>query len=472
MAGLWAGAVAAPAAAHPAPPPPTHPQWVHPPLLAAPAPPRSIDPPLRMTVRDTDGKSLRGSMTAFDALGFIFNVRGEDQARRLPWTVFEPARVFKIHERLLERDDGEAWLQLGAELYRREAADAGEDALARAVRADVQLKDRAAMARAGKPVGEPRPPAADQTVEGGGEPVDGNAGDGDLRGGVTKSDSPSGPVSQGATQNQFWGPLTEELMESSTAELLAEAQVARERLGLDLKIYSGSKYYLFISDMSPAESRRWAGLLDRLYNRLCDTFAVPRGTNVFRGRGLIYVFQRESDYHRFHAVISGYDSTGSAGLCKSYGNGFVEITFFRQQDDTLFSHVLAHEAVHGFLHRYRAAPFVVSWVNEGLAEFVAADLVGLYRPAQVRDYVANVLRQRGGTQNMLADAKIQGWQYPVAQALCDFMIAQDRGRYRDFINAIKDGKPWRQALEEDYGVSPSRLLAAFGRALGLKELSR
>jgi len=71
---------------------------------------------------------------------------------------------------------------------------------------------------------------------------------------------------------------------------------------------------------------------------------------------------------------------------------------------------------------------------------------------------------------MLSDKTIEGWQYPVAQALCDFMIAQDRGRYRDFINAIKDGKPWRKALEEDYGTSQARLLAGFGQALGLGEL--
>jgi len=476
----WFGLVAlaaplagVPASAHPAPAPPTHPGWVHPPLLAAPAPPRSIDPPLRMTVRDTDGQALRGAMTAFDPLGFLFEVRGEDRARRIPWTVLTPARVFKVHDRLLDRDDGEGWLQLGASLYLRDAPDAGDDALERALRADPRLTDRAQLARAGRPIGEPGSPGD----EGPGGDADGD-GDGPVPdtpagpdgGGAVKTNTPTGPVSEGETQAAFWGTLSEAVMRSSTEGLLAEAQTARNALGLDLKVYDASQYYLFVSDMPPGEARKWAGLLDRLYDRLCDTFDVPRGTNVFRGRGLIYVFRRERDYHRFHQVISGYDSLGSAGLCKSYGNGHVEITFYRQSDSTLFSHVLVHEAVHGFLHRYRSFPFVVSWANEGLAEFVAADLVGLYRPRQVRGYVAGVLRQTGGTGGMLGDRAIDGWQYPIAQALCDFMIAQDRGRYRDFINAIKDGKPWREALEDDYGVSRERLLAGFGRALGIQEL--
>lgn len=452
------------AVAHPARTPLTHPGWVHPPLLAAPAPPLPVEPPLRVSVRDAQGKTLRGAITAFDAVGFLFRVRGEQDDQRLSWLVLEPGRVFKIHDRLLGRGDGEGWLKLGAALYARDAAGPGEDAIKRALRADPKLTDRAALARARKPIGEPVVPSAD---EGGNDLDTSDAAD---EGAQAPRKGRSGPLASGKTQNRFWGTLSDEVMSSSVTSLLAEAQTARETLGLNLKVYDSSKYYLFVTDMPAGEARRWAGLLDRLYDRLCDTFAVPRGTNVFRGRGLIYVFRQQRDYHRFHRVLSGFDSSSSAGLCKSYGNGHVEITFYRQPDDELFSHVLVHEAVHGFLHRYRSHPHVVSWANEGLAEFVAADLVGLYRPRQVRDRVARALKQAGGTGGMLDKKPIDGWQYPVAQALCDFMIAQDRGRYRDFINAIKDGKPWEKALRDDYGVTREILLGAFGQALGLPEL--
>ena len=466
LLGIAAGAAGLRAVAHPAPATLTHPGWVHPPLLAAPAPPRSIDPPLRMTVRD-GGTSLRGAMMGFDTLGFVFQVRGEDQVRRMSWAVLNPARVYTIHERLLERDDGEAWLQLGAMLYARDADGPGENALSRALRADPALAERAALARRGEPVGEPAVAESEPDVP---DAVAKEPGQGSGQGAAAPTGARSGPVSKGQTQAAFWGTLSDEVMQSSTEALLVEAQQARNALGLNLKVYEGSKYFLFVTDMPAGEARRWAGVLDKLYDRLCDTFDVPRGTNVFRGRGLIYVFHNQRDYHRFHAVISKFDSSGSAGLCKSYGDGRVEITFYRQRDDTQFSDVLVHEAVHGFLHRYRSYPFVVSWANEGLAEFVSADFVGLYRPKQVRAYVAGVLERAGGTGGMLSDKTIEGWQYPVAQALCDFMIAQDRGRYRDFINAIKDGKPWRKALEEDYGTSQARLLAGFGQALGLGEL--
>ncbi len=463
---LWLLAVALggmQAQAHPARAPQTHPGWVHPPLLASPAPPKPVEPPLRMSVRDAQGKTLRGSITAFDALGFLFRVRGEQDTRRLSWRVLEPARVLKIHDRLLGREDGEGWLQLGAALYARDAAEPGENAIKRALRADPGLAERAGLARDRKPIGDPAATAhGDDTDAESSERADDS--------GQAPRKGRSGPLSTGQTQNRFWGTLSDEVMESSVASLLAEAETARQTLGLNLKIYDRSKYYMFVSDMPAGEANRWAGLLDRLYDRLCDTFAVPRGTNVFRGRGLIYVFRQERDYHRFQRVLHEFDSSGSSGLCRSYGNGHVEITLYRQQSDELFSHVLVHEAVHGFLHRYRSHPSVVSWANEGLAEFVAADLVGLYRPREVRDRVARYLERAGGTGGMFDKKPIDGWQYPVAQALCDFMIAQDRGRYRNFINAIKDGKPWEEALEEDYGVTRGILLAAFGRALGLPEL--
>ncbi|MEE9403652.1 MAG: hypothetical protein V3V20_02060 [Algisphaera sp.] len=458
------GAQAHPDAPHAAP---LYPAWVAPPLLAAPAPPKPVDPPLRLTVTDAAGDKLRGAIEAFDEEGFMFvvsgvsEVPGQDATRRLPWEALDPRRVLRVHERLLDRDDAERWLGLGARLYLRGADEAGESALERALRADDTLAQRAERARKGESI---------EPLE---ESDDGEAAD-EEGGGATLKEGPrvatAGPRNEGPPQAAFWGTLTDEVMQSSTEALLRDADGAGRRMGVRLTVYRDSKYYLFVSDMPAAEARRWAKLLDRMYDRLCDTFAVPRGTNVFRGHGLIYVFQREEDFHRYHRLITGFPSQRFMGLCSSRGDGRMEITFYRQSDDNDFAYVLVHEAVHGFLHRYRSFPFVVSWANEGLAEFIADDFVGRHTAEQTRSYVSAMLRSRGSTGGMLGDEKISGWQYPVAQALCDFMVSQDRKRYCDFINAVKDGKAWRQALAEDYGVSIDRLVEAFGDALGIRGL--
>ena len=461
-----------PAAAHPAPHLPD--TWVQPPLLAAPAPPRPVQPPLRLTLRTAAGGRERGAIEAFDAEGFRFRVDDAPAAERRSWRSVDPARTLRIHERLLEGGDARAWLNLGAMLYRRSdtedaAADAGEQALRRALRIDPELAAAADGARRGLTLDDVTPgdaPAGGASAEAdGGGASDPPAGD-DTEG-EDPAAGPTGPITEGPVQAQFWGELTHDVMQASVQELRREVEQDLRRSGLDLKLYDDSPYFLVASDLSRAETGRWTRVLDRMYLRLCDTFAVERGRNVFRGRGLVYLFRDRDDYVRFHAITkNGYDARPSGGLCQSRGDGRVEISVYRHRSDELMSHVLVHEAVHGFLHRYRSFPFVVSWVNEGLAEFVAADLVGLYEPREKLAQVRVLLARRGGTWGLLGDGPIKGWQYPVAQALCDFMIAQNRGRYRDFVNAIKGGKDWRQALQDDYGVDADRLLAGFGVAVG------
>src|SRR5204862_5952897 len=81
------------------------------------------------------------------------------------------------------------------------------------------------------------------------------------------------------------------------------------------------------------------------------------------------------DYKRFEAESHDTDSGTSAGMCHSYITGYVHTAFYRQPDEKVFAHVLVHESVHGFVHRYRSHVYLPSWANEGLAEVIAAELV-------------------------------------------------------------------------------------------------
>ena len=165
------------------------------------------------------------------------------------------------------------------------------------------------------------------------------------------------------------------------------------------------------------------------------------------------------------------DAGTSLGMCHGFGNGHVHIAFYRQPNDEDFAGLLVHEAAHGFLHRYRDSPHIVSWLNEGLAEYVAGLMVpGHQDPRDVLEQTQRILKFRGSLGGLFGDGRIDGWQYPVAQTLITFMIETDRDRFKAMVNAIKDGKPWREALEEDYGTTVERLTAGFGRALGLPGL--
>jgi hypothetical protein len=269
-----------------------------------------------------------------------------------------------------------------------------------------------------------------------------------------------------------WPVLTDEQQAQAVDKLKAISEQTQTKLGRPCQLYE-TKYFLFYSDLSAREANNWSGLLDRMYARLCETFGVPKGKNIWLGKALVFVFSKEADYMRFEADVAKTDAKGTAGMCHSYGDGKVIIAFYRQPQELEFAHVLVHESVHGFVHRYRSRVFVPSWANEGLAEVIATDLV----PQRGRRDMMRTLAREGLQKhdNSMGDfftaQHIAGWQYPVAQMLCEFMITAGKKNYVDFINGIKDGMNWDDALSTKFQAPVERLVAVFGQTLGIKNLS-
>jgi hypothetical protein len=207
-----------------------------------------------------------------------------------------------------------------------------------------------------------------------------------------------------------------------------------------------------------------------MYARLAELFGVEKGRNLWRGKALVFVFSKPEDYRKFQLQSHKTDPKDSAGMCHSYGNGFVHIAFFRQPQELQFAHVLVHESVHGFLHRYRSHVDIPSWANEGLAEVIAAELVPRAPEARARRTRAqDSIRQRKGIgKDFFTASQIAAWQYPIAENLCAFMIQQNKRGYVNFINGIKDGLSVEEALDQKYGAGEARIVPVFINSMGVK----
>jgi hypothetical protein len=231
-----------------------------------------------------------------------------------------------------------------------------------------------------------------------------------------------------------------------------------------------TEYFLFYSDLKPEEAQKWRGLLDKMYARLAELFGVEKGRNLWRGKALVFVFSKPDDYRKFQIESHKTDPGGTAGMCHSYSNGYVHIAFFRQPAELAFAHILVHESVHGFLHRYRSHRGIPTWANEGLAEVISAELVP--RPGEARgrrSSAADSMRQRKGLgDTFFTGSQIEAWQYPVAENLCAFMIQQNKKGYVAFINGIKDGLSVEEALEQKYGAGQDRIVPAYLEYMGVK----
>ena len=430
-----------------------------------------LDKPVQISTVKADRTPLNGRVSAYDDDGFEL-ARGREKPVKVRWSELGPPGVFNVRSAVLgPRATAEQWLELGRTMAAMEGGDPlAARAFARALKLDPQLKDEIEEAKAtARKVAAP--PAKESA------PSDG---EGEGAASAVGANVAGGPQIVGTVRKGAWPALGDEQRAERVAELKNFAAEAGKKLGKDLLLQE-TKYFLFYSDLPAQEARNWAGLLDRMYARLAELFAVerearPPGTgkgdfvNLWSGKALVFVFQSADDYRRFEQVVHNTPAEGTAGLCHCFGDGRVHIAFYRQADPLTFAHVLVHESVHGFLHRFRTPAQIPSWANEGLAEVIASELVPRGGRAKERELRAKQELQRRADLGGMLDAKhIEPWAYPVAETLCSYMIQQNKKNYVDFILGIKEGLTWEQSLEQRYKAPRDRLAKAYRGAIGLKQ---
>jgi hypothetical protein len=433
-----------------------------------------LEKPVQISTVKADRRPLDGKLIAYDDEGFEL-ARGKDKTVTVRWSELAAPGVYNVMSSIVgPRATGDDWVEVGRAMLRVDGGESFADrAFARAVKLDAKLqpvideaRQSAATMGSAAPVGAPGSTPAVRK-----DPAQDNAAD---------APNAGGPQMVGGVQKGAWPPLTEEQRAARVAELREFAGEAGKKLRKELALEE-TKYFLFYSDLPPDEAANWAGLLDRMYARLAELFAVEREprapgagrgdyANIWSGKALVFVFREASDYHRFEQVVHNTPSEGTAGLCHCFGDGRVHIAFFRQADPLTFAHVLVHESVHGFIHRFRTAAHVPSWVNEGLAEVIASELVPRNGRAKQRELQARQQLERRADLGGMMDAKhIDSWAYPVAETLCAYMIRQNKRNYVDFIAGIKEGLTWEQSLEQRYKAPRDRLARAYREAIGLKK---
>src|SRR5438094_804902 len=106
----------------------------------------------------------------------------------------------------------------------------------------------------------------------------------------------AGPTTRGSGGG--WPTLSPEQQAAAVKELKAFGEKVRQEEHPSLGLYE-TKYFLFYSDMRPDDARRWASVLDAMYAKLSELFAIPKDTNIWRGKGEVFVFALKEDFTKF-----------------------------------------------------------------------------------------------------------------------------------------------------------------------------
>ena len=436
-----------------------------------------LEKPVEVRTVKADKKPLDGKLIAWDEEGFELVTGkdrfGKDKVTKVKWDELAAPGLFNVFSTVIgPKGTAEQWLDVGKTLLKVEGGEKFADrAFARALKLDPSVQEQVDAVRKGGEGGEAA--GAGKREEAGDAAGDEAAANSSEAG----AGSEGGPRMVGKSDGKAWPKLTEEQQAAAVAELKAFAAAAGKKLNKELTLHE-TKYFLFYTDLPEKEGKDWSVLLDRMYGRLADLFGVARDAktrgreNVWYGKALVFVFKSADDYRSFQSSVHETDAGSSQGMCHCFSDGRVHIGFYRQNDKYRFAHVLVHESVHGFLHRFRSPQHVPSWANEGLAEVIASELVAQPGFAKVSEASArHWLRQHGGMRGMFKAKPIEGWQYPVAETLCAFMIRQSKSRYVNFIIGMKEGLTWEQSLEQRYKTTPKRLVQAYGEAMGVKPIS-
>jgi hypothetical protein len=266
-------------------------------------------------------------------------------------------------------------------------------------------------------------------------------------------------------------------------EHAAALKKSREMATEVVSLFPGSQlhetqHFIFVSNIPAQQIAPYVASLDRMYDFMCQLYGVQRSHKVWLGgKAPIFAFLEREQFDAFEERYFPEARETIKALGNVYGlshlnkDGAVTIACFRGNDPNDFGQMLVHETSHGFIHRYKTKAQLPNWVDEGMADLIGAEMVPASTAVKIRELKAiQELANRRSLGGMLKTERIEGWQYGAASNLNRFLLQSNRQSYVRFIESLKDGMKWEEALKDAYHATPDELLAEYGRRINVPDL--
>jgi hypothetical protein len=278
-----------------------------------------------------------------------------------------------------------------------------------------------------------------------------------------------------AKGSRLWPRLSDEDQAqwmSKHREFLESVRVAFPQLPLRVV---ETEYCLILTDIPDAEARKYLGYLDTLYHQMCRAFGIPVGSNIWCGKCVVVALQNRADFIRFEIDVmknTNGNPTQSGGICHADRDGRLVISLFKAEFTDRFATVLVHETSHGIAARFLSDVRLPSWLNEGMAVWIAKFVVkeddSLEKHLQKS---IETLRQQQTLAGFFDAKQIPGELYGSAAAIVDILLRMDAAKFRQFFTLIKQGVDQEDALKQSYDMSFADLARVYGARIGLPNLS-
>jgi hypothetical protein len=226
-------------------------------------------------------------------------------------------------------------------------------------------------------------------------------------------------------------------------------------------------HYIILSDSPPAVTQQFALCCEALYNNLQRQLALPAAERVWDGKCVLILFKNKPEMQTYAKDFDELEPGTIEGYCggewygkKGEGTLLVHIVLYTGASDfKLLQRVFVHEATHGFFFGYRSREVLPTWLNEGLAEYMTVvNDAALHKDK----WDESVRRARSGASiqqvfEASRDDRLKAEDYPIAYSLTEVLVNGSKTKFKELVDAIKDGQETNGALKATFGVDTSGL---------------
>jgi hypothetical protein len=410
-------------------------------LAAAP-----VDPPRSVSFRLSDGVRISGQLTAWDEQGI------DGSFGRREWTAMNVDDLWRLYRQLMDRESAAHWVALGRALLLAESgAGSGgapknaEQAFAQALRLDSSSQAAIDEVRAEVEKIRQRQEEARRAAE-------------------AQKLSTRSPEA-GPFPTDPWPSLTDEQATAARATLRDTARQMLTAVGAsDIEVIE-TTFFILLADAPRLEAAQWGWHLDQAVKKTIEILELNRQANPLTGRAAVFVL---GDREKFRLIeVSAFRQLvpeKTRGIVH-YRQDQAFINILREPDHAELADELARQAALAFLHVHRNARRLPAWAHEGLAAHVAGLVLPRSAAQRLRREEGRKFIRAGGDLHALMGAEYADERWPQQHAavagagslVVGLMIREQPSRFAAWVNAVKDGKAWEQALAEDFGVDRRRL---------------
>jgi hypothetical protein len=402
-----------------------------------------LDEPIPVYFRLDDKSIVQGKLLAYD--GSAMQVAAGKGQRLVRWSEITPPQVYQTRKRLIDKEDAQARFQLGRYCWHN---DLKRDALAEfghARRLDPGLADRIEAVI----LGRDKPDASAEDESSDDEPDEKKTpgkGHGNRIEGETDKDKIV----------RFSKPTPEQI-EAAREMTKRQSELAVKKLRVKLDLVETDHFYI-LTDWPDGEHKWLRNTCEGMYRGLAGQFGVSSKENIWYGKLAIFAFGDEQVFRRFAREVGGFDPPMRMAGYAQYRGGFVYIALWKTGDPKQVSSLIVHEGTHAFLARYRSNAHVISWLNEGLAQWMEHIGVSGSRKLEYARMMSKRIADSGhDIRSIFKAGNIPGQMYPVALTLTDLLLKRSKKRYVSMIHDIKEGMSADEALKKNYGWSTDKL---------------